>query len=86
VRACGVTLAQAEQGLGSGDQVWHYVYGGDLTVGIVTAMEHPDACKGLQPLQGESTTVLHLAEVISRKIKRPGMQLRINHDDQADAI
>ncbi len=29
--------------LGSGDQVRHYTYGGDLAAGIVTAMEHPDA-------------------------------------------
>ena len=29
--------------LGSGDQVRHYTYGGDLATGIVTAMAHPDA-------------------------------------------
>jgi UDP-glucose 4-epimerase len=29
--------------LGSGDQVRHYTYGGDLARGIVTAMEHPAA-------------------------------------------
>jgi UDP-glucose 4-epimerase len=27
--------------LGSGEQVRHYTYGGDLAAGIVTAMEHP---------------------------------------------
>ena len=29
--------------LGSGDQVRHYTYGGDLAAGVVAAMEHPDA-------------------------------------------
>ena len=29
--------------LGTGEQVRHYTYGGDLARGIVTAMEHPDA-------------------------------------------
>src|SRR5487761_830920 len=29
--------------LGSGDQVRHYTYGGDLARGILAAMEHPDA-------------------------------------------
>ncbi len=29
--------------LGSGQQVRHYTYGGDLARGIATAMEHPDA-------------------------------------------
>ena len=29
--------------LGSGDQVRHYTYGGDLATGIVTAMAHPQA-------------------------------------------
>ena len=39
--------------LGTGEQVRHYTYGGDLARGIVTAMEHPDAAqRGLQPLHG----------------------------------
>ena len=29
--------------LGSGEQIRHYTYGGDLARGIITAMEHPDA-------------------------------------------
>src|SRR5215472_3434451 len=29
--------------LGDGEQVRHYTYGGDLALGIVLAMEHPDA-------------------------------------------
>ncbi len=68
--------------LGSGDQVRHYTYGGDLAVGVVTAMEHPDAVNedfNLSTDQG--TTVRQLAEVIWRKIKGPGVPLRLVHDD-----
>ncbi len=68
--------------LGSGDQVRHYTYGGDLAAGVVTAMEHPEAKNedfNLSTAQG--TTVLELAEVIWRKIKGPDSQLRIVNDD-----
>jgi UDP-glucose 4-epimerase len=68
--------------LGSGEQVRHYTYGGDLATGIVTAMEHPDAVgEDFNLSTAESTTVLELAEVIWRKIKGPGVPLRIVHDD-----
>jgi nucleoside-diphosphate-sugar epimerase len=68
--------------LGSGDQVRHYTYGGDLAAGIVTAMEHPDARNedfNLSTAQG--TTVRELAGVIWRKIKGPGVPLRLVSDD-----
>jgi len=68
--------------LGSGDQVRHYTYGGDLATGIVTAMEHPDATGedfNLSTAQG--TSVRELAEVIWRSIKGDGVPLRIVHDD-----
>ncbi|HTQ88184.1 MAG TPA: NAD-dependent epimerase/dehydratase family protein [Streptosporangiaceae bacterium] len=67
--------------LGSGDQVRHYTYGGDLAAGIVTAMEHPDALNedfNLSTAQG--TTVRELAGLIWRKIKGPGVPLRLAHD------
>jgi UDP-glucose 4-epimerase len=67
--------------LGSGEQVRHYTYGGDLAVGVVTAMEHPDARNedfNLSTAQG--TTVRELAEVIWRKIQGPGLPLRIVSD------
>ena len=68
--------------LGSGEQVRHYTYGGDLAAGIVTAMEHPDAAgEDFNLSTGESTTVLRLAELIWRKIKGPGVPLRIVHDE-----
>ncbi len=68
--------------LGSGDQVRHYTYGGDLAAGIVTAMEHPDARNDDFNLStAESTSVLQLAEVIWRKINGGGAPLRIVNDD-----
>ncbi len=68
--------------LGSGEQVRHYTYGGDLAAGIVTAMAHPDALgEDFNLSTGESTTVLQLAELIWRKIKGPGVPLRIVHDE-----
>ena len=68
--------------LGSGDQVRHYTYGGDLAAGIITAMEHPDARnEDFNLSTAESTSVLQLAEVIWRKIKGGGVPLRIVNDD-----
>jgi UDP-glucose 4-epimerase len=56
--------------LGSGDQIRHYTYGGDLARGIVMAMEHPDALnEDFNLSTSESTTVLELAELIWQKIK-----------------
>ncbi len=68
--------------LGSGDQIRHYTYGGDLAAGVVTAMEHPDARNedfNLSTAQG--TTVTELAEAIWRKIKGDDVPLRLVHDD-----
>ena len=68
--------------LGSGDQVRHYTYGGDLAAGIATAMVHPDAVgEDFNLSTGESTTVLRLAELSWRKIKGPGVPLRLLHDE-----
>jgi UDP-glucose 4-epimerase len=68
--------------LGSGEQVRHYTYGGDLAAGIVTAMQHPDALgEDFNLSTSESTTVLQLAELIWRKIKGPDVPLRIVHDE-----
>ena len=67
--------------LGSGEQVRHYTYGGDLAAGIVDAMEHPAARnEDFNLSTTESTTVLELAEVIWRKIKGPGVPLRVVND------
>ena len=68
--------------LGSGEQVRHYTYGGDLAAGIVTAMEHPDARnEDFNLSTAESTTVLELAGAIWGKIKGDGVPLRIANDD-----
>jgi UDP-glucose 4-epimerase len=68
--------------LGTGDQVRHYTYGGDLARGIAVAMEHPDARnEDFNISTAESTTVLELAEVIWRKIRGSEVPLRIVSDD-----
>jgi UDP-glucose 4-epimerase len=68
--------------LGSGDQVRHYTYGGDLAAGVVTAMEHPDARnEDFNLSTAEGVTVRQLAEVIWRKVKGTGVPLRLVHDD-----
>jgi nucleoside-diphosphate-sugar epimerase len=68
--------------LGSGDQVRHYTYGGDLAVGVVTAMEHDDAFnEDFNLSTTESTTVRQLAELVWRKIKGGTVPLRLVHDD-----
>jgi nucleoside-diphosphate-sugar epimerase len=68
--------------LGSGEQVRHYTYGGDLARGIVMAMEHEDATnEDFNLSTSESTTVLQLAETIWRKIKGPDVPLRIVNDE-----
>jgi UDP-glucose 4-epimerase len=59
--------------LGSGQQVRHYTYGGDLAAGIVGAMEHPNALnEDFNISTSTSTTVLELAERIWRRL-RPGI-------------
>jgi UDP-glucose 4-epimerase len=68
--------------LGSGEQIRHYTYGGDLASGILAAMEHPDATnEDFNLSTAESTTVRELAEVIWRKVKGPEVPLRLVHDD-----
>jgi nucleoside-diphosphate-sugar epimerase len=58
--------------LGSGDQVRHYTYGGDLARGIVDCVESDDTLNDDFNLStAESTTVLELAELIWRKVKGP---------------
>jgi UDP-glucose 4-epimerase len=68
--------------LGSGNQVRHYTYGGDLAKGIVVAMEHPDARNDdFNISTAQSTTVLELAEVIWKKIKGADEPFRYVSDD-----
>jgi nucleoside-diphosphate-sugar epimerase len=68
--------------LGSGEQVRHYTYGGDLASGIVTAMAHPQAeGEDFNLSTAEGTTVLELATLIWEKIKGKDVPLRITHDE-----
>jgi UDP-glucose 4-epimerase len=68
--------------LGTGDQVRHYTYGGDLAKGIIAAMESDRARnEDFNVSTAESTTVLELAELIWRKFKGPDVPLRVVSDD-----
>jgi UDP-glucose 4-epimerase len=67
--------------LGSGEQVRHYTYGGDLATGIVAAMKHPAALNEDFNLSTEaSTTVLELAEKIWYRL-RPDTPFRYVSDE-----
>jgi nucleoside-diphosphate-sugar epimerase len=68
--------------LGSGEQVRHYTYGGDLAKGIIAAMEHEKSHnEDFNISTAESTTVLDLAEVIWKKIKGDAVPFRFVSDD-----
>ncbi|HWG62653.1 MAG TPA: NAD-dependent epimerase/dehydratase family protein [Streptosporangiaceae bacterium] len=68
--------------MGSGEQVRHYTYGGDLAAGIVCAMAHEQATnEDFNLSTAESTTVRELATVIWRKIKGSDVPLRLEHDE-----
>jgi UDP-glucose 4-epimerase len=67
--------------LGTGDQIRHYTYGGDLAAGVVAALEHEDARnEDFNLSTAESTTVRQLAETIWRKVKGD-VPLRLVHDE-----
>jgi UDP-glucose 4-epimerase len=56
--------------LGSGQQIRHYTYGGDLARGIRLAVERPEALnEDFNLSTAQSTTVLELAALIWRKIR-----------------
>ena len=69
--------------LGSGDQVRHYTYGGDLARGVVDR----DGARGRARTRTSTSPPrrappsLQLAEVIWRKVKGDGVPLRIVHDE-----
>src|SRR3954469_24293542 len=67
--------------LGTGEQVRHYTYGGDLARGIVDCVESDKTVNDDFNLStAESTTVLDLADLIWRKIKGPDVPLRYVSD------
>lgn len=68
--------------LGSGDQVRHYTYGGDLARGIVLTLDHPAALNNdFNISTAAGHTVTELADAIWRKIKGPDVPLRLAHDE-----
>jgi UDP-glucose 4-epimerase len=68
--------------LGSGEQVRHYTYGGDLARGIVLSLDHPGALNedfNISTATGHS--VRELAEIIWHKIKGPDVPFRVVSDE-----
>jgi len=66
--------------LGTGQQVRHYTYGGDLAKGIALSLEHPDAVNEDFNLSSDKPTrVLELAWLVSLMIT--GKEPRIEHDE-----
>ena len=66
--------------LGSGQQVRHFTYGGDVATGIVTAMEHPAARnEDFNIASARGTTVTELAALIWARVK--GGEPRLAYDD-----
>jgi UDP-glucose 4-epimerase len=67
--------------LGSGNQVRHYTYGGDLAKGIRVCIEHPAALnEDFNISTAQSTTVLELAQAIWRKLK-PDVPFQYRSDE-----
>ena len=68
--------------LGSGKQVRHYTYGGDLARGIRVCIEHPKALnEDFNISTARSTTVLELAELIWKKVYGSAKPFRYVSDD-----
>lgn len=68
--------------LGTGDQVRHYTYGGDLARGIVEAMEQDAAVdEDFNLSTRQSTTVWELAQEIWHKIHGPSRTLQVVSDE-----
>jgi UDP-glucose 4-epimerase len=67
--------------LGSGEQIRHFTYGGDLASGLVTAMEHPAAVnEDFNLSAAHGTTVRELAGLIWRKVNGASPP-RLAHDE-----
>ena len=68
--------------LGSGEQIRHYIYGGDLAEGFVTAVAHSQTHhEDFNPSNEQGTTVQQLARLIWRKIEGGDRLLRIVRDE-----
>ena len=68
--------------LGSGQQIRHYTYGGDLAKGIVACMESEKALnEDFNISTDQSTSVLQLAEIIWNKIHNSSKPFRFVSDE-----
>jgi nucleoside-diphosphate-sugar epimerase len=68
--------------LGTGDQIRHYTYGGDLARGIVASLDHPAARnEDFNISTAAGHTVKQLAEIIWRKVKGPDVPLNLVSDE-----
>jgi UDP-glucose 4-epimerase len=68
--------------LGSGDQLRHFTYGGDIALGLLAAMECPEAAgEDFNLATTTGTTVLELARLIWTTIRGPDVPLRLEHDE-----
>jgi UDP-glucose 4-epimerase len=68
--------------LGSGEQVRHYTYGGDLGRGLVLTLDHPAALNNdFNISTAEGHSVIQLADAIWRKIRGNDIPLRLAHDE-----
>ena len=71
--------------LGSGQQIRHYTYGGDLAKGIVICMESEKALnEDFNISTDQSTSVLQLAEIIWNKIHKSSKPFRFVSDEAYD--
>jgi len=68
--------------LGSGQQVRHYTYGGDIAEGIAVALEHEKAvCEDFNISTDVPTTVIELAELIWRRVHGDSREFRFVSDE-----
>jgi nucleoside-diphosphate-sugar epimerase len=67
--------------LGTGDQVRHYTYGGDIAQGVAIALEHEDSeCQDFNISTDVATTVLELAEMVWKYVHGETREFRYVSD------
>jgi UDP-glucose 4-epimerase len=67
--------------LGSGEQVRHFTYGGDLGRGIALSLEHPRAVnEDFNISTPVATRIIDLAELIWIKVQGPNKPFRVTND------
>lgn len=67
--------------LGSGEQVRHFTYGGDLGRGIAMSLEHPNALnQDFNISTPVATKIIDLAALIWKKVHGPSKPFNVTHD------